>query len=98
MGDWTVPVLAVVLVTYASVSSRVESSWTSPAMVLTAVGLLLGDGAAGLVEADVAGRLVRHLAEATLGLVLFTDAGRRNLGGLRRRARLPARPVVRPAR
>src|SRR4029453_4213485 len=39
---------------------------------------------------DVAGQFVRRLAEATLTLVLFTDAVRVNLGRLRRQATPPA--------
>lgn len=91
MGDWSLPVLAAVLVGYAAVSRRVEHSWVSQAVVFTVVGLLLGNRAAGLVEVDVAGQFVRHLAEATLGLMLFTDAVRINLRVLRRRAGLPVR-------
>jgi sodium/hydrogen antiporter len=44
-----------------------------------------------VVEVDVAGQFVRRVAEATLTLVLFTDAVRVNLGRLRRESTLPAR-------
>ena len=45
-------------------------------MVFTAVGLLVGSEALGLVELAPAGETVKHLAEATLALVLFADASR----------------------
>jgi hypothetical protein len=44
-----------------------------------------------LVEADTANQFVRHLAEATLTLVLFCDAVRVNLGRLRHESALPTR-------
>ena len=91
MGEWTLPTLAVLLVAYAAVSLRVQTSPISQAMVFVAVGLLVGDRVLDLVDADVAGQFVRHLAEATLTLMLFTDAVRINLPRLRRESRVPAR-------
>ena len=44
-----------------------------------------------LVEADTANQFVRHLAEATLTLVLFRDAVRVNRGRLRHKSALPTR-------
>ena len=53
-------------------------------MVFVALGLLVGNRVLDLVDVDAANQFVRHLAEATLTLVLFTDAVRVNLGRLRR--------------
>jgi sodium/hydrogen antiporter len=91
MGDWTLPTLAVVLLAYAAVSLRIQSSGLSQAMVFSLVGLVVGNRVSGFVEADLASQFVRHLAEATLALLLFTDAVRINLEGLRRHAQLPVR-------
>jgi NhaP-type Na+/H+ or K+/H+ antiporter len=91
MGDWTLPTLAVLLVGYGAVSLRVQSSRVSQAMVFVLVGLLVGNRALEFVEVDVANQFLRHLAEATLTLMLFTDAVRINLAGLRREAQLPVR-------
>ena len=44
-----------------------------------------------LVEADTANQFVRHLAEATLTLVLFCDTVRVNRGRLRHESALPTR-------
>jgi NhaP-type Na+/H+ or K+/H+ antiporter len=60
-------------------------------MVFVALGLLAGNRVLDLVEADMANQFVRHLAEATLTLVLFTDAIRVNRGRLRHEAALPTR-------
>ena len=91
MGEWTLPALAVVLVAYAAVSGRLQGTWLSQATVFTVAGVVMAKQLVGVVEADFAGQVVRHLAEATLALVLFTDAVRINVHVLRREARLPIR-------
>ena len=60
-------------------------------MVFVALGLLVGNQFLELVEVDTANQYVRLLAEATLTLVLFTDAVRVNIRTLRREAALPTR-------
>ena len=91
MGEWTLPALAVVLMAYAAVSGRLQGTWLSQATVFTVAGVVMAKQLVGVVEADFAGQVVRHLAEATLALVLFTDAVRINVHVLRREARLPIR-------
>jgi NhaP-type Na+/H+ or K+/H+ antiporter len=81
----------VVLIAYAALSARLQSTVVTQAMVFVAVGLLVGDRVLRLVDVDAANQFVRHLAEATLTLVLFTDAVRVKLGRLRRQALVPAR-------
>jgi NhaP-type Na+/H+ or K+/H+ antiporter len=91
MHQWALPAIAVMLIAYGAVSGRLRSTPVSQAMVFIALGLLVSSRVLDLVEADVANQFVRHLAEATLTLVLFTDAVRVNLGRLRHEAALPAR-------
>ena len=91
MDHWALPAIAVMLIAYGAVSGRLRSTPISQAMVFVTLGLLAGNQALELVDADTVTQFVRHLAEATLGLVLFTDAARVNLGRLRREAALPAR-------
>jgi NhaP-type Na+/H+ or K+/H+ antiporter len=91
MDSWALAAVALVLIAYAAVSGRLASTPVTQAMVFVAVGLLVGDRVLGLIEADVARQFVRHLAEATLTLVLFTDAVRINRHRLRREALVPAR-------
>lgn len=88
--EWTLPAVALLLMAYAAVSARLRSTAISQAMVFVALGLLFRD-ALHVVEADVANLVVRHLAEVTLGLVLFTDAVRVNIRKLRREYQVPAR-------
>jgi|SRR5215207_7789306 len=91
MDAWALAATALVLMGYAAISGRLRSTPVTQAMVFVAVGLLAGNQALELIEADAAGQFVRHLAEATLALVLFTDAVRVNLGRLRRESLVPAR-------
>jgi sodium/hydrogen antiporter len=91
MNQWALPAIAVILVAYGAVSGRLRSTPVSQAMVFVALGLLIGSRFLDLVEVDAATQFVRLLAEATLTLVLFTDAIRVNRGRLRRESGLPAR-------
>ncbi|MGH2813518.1 MAG: cation:proton antiporter, partial [Actinomycetota bacterium] len=91
MHEWGLAGIALLLIGYAAVSGRMQSTVVTQAMVFVALGLLVGNRVLHLVEADTANQYVRHLAEATLALVLFTDAVRVNRRRLRREALVPAR-------
>jgi NhaP-type Na+/H+ or K+/H+ antiporter len=91
MDGWALAVIALVLMAYAAVSGRLASTPVSQAMVFVTVGLLVGNRVLELIEVEAASQFVRHLAEATLTLVLFTDAVRVKLGRLRRESPVPAR-------
>src|SRR5690348_5113025 len=60
-------------------------------MVFTAVGLIVGSEALGLIDVPPAGETVKLLAEATLVLVLFADASRMNVRALRGELSVPLR-------
>src|SRR6476659_1148466 len=60
-------------------------------MVFTAVGLVFGVDALGLVDPAATGESIKVLAEATLAVVLFADASRIDLRALRREYTVPAR-------
>jgi NhaP-type Na+/H+ or K+/H+ antiporter len=91
MNEWALPIIALLLIGYGALSGRLQSTVVTQAMVFVALGLLVGNRILHLVDVDVANQFVRLLAEATLTLVLFTDAVRINLGTLRRESALPAR-------
>lgn len=88
---WQLAVLALVLLAFASVSARIEGTSLTAPMVFTAAGLLFGVEALGLVDPSATGTGVKTLAEATLTVVLFSDASRIDLGALRRTLGIPAR-------
>jgi sodium/hydrogen antiporter len=91
MTHWALPAIAVMLLAYGAVSGRLRSLPVSQAMVFVTLGLLAGTQMVDLVDAATTTQFVRHLAEATLTLVLFTDAVRVNRGRLRHESALPTR-------
>lgn len=91
MSDWLLPIVAVLLIGYGAVSARLQISVVTQAMVFVVVGMLLGNRALHLVDFGSASVVVRHLAEATLAVVLFTDAVRVKLPRLRHEAAVPVR-------
>src|SRR5690348_9428489 len=91
MSDWTVPIVAVVVVAYALVSRRLDRTPVTAAIFFLSAGLLLGTKGLGWVDVGGGTEAVRLLAEATLTLVLFADASRIDLAALRREYVVPVR-------
>jgi sodium/hydrogen antiporter len=89
--SWTLATLAVTLLAFAVVSGRIEGTSLTAPMVFTGLGLLYGADALGLVDEPPSGKTVKLLAEATLTLVLFSDASRIDLRALRSEIALPVR-------
>jgi NhaP-type Na+/H+ or K+/H+ antiporter len=88
---WQLATLAAILLAYAAVSRRLDGTPVTAAMVFTTAGLLVGADALGLVDPDADGFAVKTLAEATLAVVLFSDASRIDLRALRGDLGLPTR-------
>lgn len=88
---WQLATLAVILLAFAAISGRIDGTSITAPMFFTAVGMLVGARALGLVDPPPLGHEVRVLAEATLSVVLFSDASRIDLRALRSEARAPAR-------
>ena len=84
-------VVAVVVLVYAGLSRRLANTVVSGPMVFVALGLLVGSKGLDLVDFSLSSELVRTVVEATLVLVLFSDASRIDLAGLRRHLDLPGR-------
>jgi NhaP-type Na+/H+ or K+/H+ antiporter len=88
---WQLVTLALILLGFAAVSRRIEGSPVTAAMLFTAAGLVVGVDALGLVDPEAEGLEVEVFAEATLAVVLFSDASRIDLTALRRTLHIPAR-------
>ena len=86
-----VAVIAVFVVAYGACAARLSRTVVTPPMVFVAFGIVMGPEALGVLELSIDQEAVRILAEATLVLVLFSDAARIDLRVLRRQAQLPAR-------
>jgi sodium/hydrogen antiporter len=88
---WALAVVALTLLAFAVISGRIAGTPITAPMVFTAVGLLFGSEALGLVELEPGGETVKLLAEATLATVLFADASRIDVRVLRSEVSVPAR-------
>jgi sodium/hydrogen antiporter len=88
---WALATVAAVLLGFAAISRRLDGTSITAPIVFAGVGLLVGSEALGLVEPDPDGTIVKHLAEATLALVLFADASRIDLRALRGEYTVPVR-------
>jgi NhaP-type Na+/H+ or K+/H+ antiporter len=88
---WAVAVVSLTLLAFAAISGRIAGTPITAAMIFTAVGLLVGSEALGLIEPAPAGEEVKLLAEATLALVLFADASRIDVRALRGELSVPLR-------
>ncbi|WP_017575518.1 cation:proton antiporter [Nocardiopsis kunsanensis] len=83
--------ISVLLLGYALISGWTRGAWLTAPMVFVTGGLVLGPAGTGVLDGTVPGQVVRVLTEATLVLVLFSDAVRIDLGALRRDYHLPIR-------
>jgi NhaP-type Na+/H+ or K+/H+ antiporter len=88
---WELATLALILLGFAAISARLDGTSITAPMVFTAAGLLVGVEALGLVDPSATGIEVKTLAEATLAVVLFSDASRIDLRALRQTLGIPAR-------
>jgi NhaP-type Na+/H+ or K+/H+ antiporter len=88
---WQLATVAVILLGFAAVSRRLDGTPVTAPMVFTGAGLLAGVEALGLVDPDADGLAVKTLAEATLAVVLFSDASRIDLRALRGELGVPVR-------
>ncbi len=89
--DWALASVAVALLAYAGVSGRISGTSLTAPMVFTACGLVFGTEVLGFIDLSPLGDDVQTLAEATLAVVLFSDASRIDLRALRGEAAVPAR-------
>ncbi len=84
-------IVGLTLLLVAAVSRRLSGTPVTPAMVVTAVGVLVGPLVLDDFSVPPTSSTVRTLAEATLAVVLFSDSSRVDLRALRRQASMPVR-------
>ena len=89
--EWSLAIVALTLLAVAAISGRLYGTPVTPVMVFVAVGLLVGPEVLGGIDLESSSATVRTLAEATLALVLFSDASRIDLALLRGEAGVPLR-------
>ncbi len=88
---WSLATLGLTLLLVAGVSGRLTGTAVTPAMVVVAVGVLVGPLVLGDLTIGPSSSTVRTLAEGTLAVVLFSDASRVDLAALRRERSIPIR-------
>jgi NhaP-type Na+/H+ or K+/H+ antiporter len=89
--DWSLAIVALAVLAVAAVSGRIAGTPVTPAMLFVGIGLLVGPKLLDELDLASTSSTVQTLAEATLALVLFSDASRINLRKLRRDANVPVR-------
>ena len=89
--EWTLAFVALSLIAVAAISKRLSGSPITPAMVFVSIGILIGPEVLDEVDIESTSSTARALAEATLALVLFSDASRIDLRALRREITVPLR-------
>jgi NhaP-type Na+/H+ or K+/H+ antiporter len=82
---------ALLVLGYAAVSGRLLGSVITPALVFVAGGVVASPDVLGWLDPTIGSESVRWIAEATLAIVLFSDASRVDLGALRREYVVPLR-------
>ena len=91
MGGSGLVALALLVLVYAAVSLRLSGTVVTAAMVFVAGGILVSDEVLGWLDPTIGSSTVRWVAEATLAVVLFSDASRIDLAALRREYVVPLR-------
>src|SRR5215203_627290 len=83
--------LAVVVVAYTVVASKLDRWWITGAMVFVATGAVLGPGGLDVLPFSLANETVLTITELTLALLLFSDASTVRLREVEGDAGLPRR-------
>ena len=91
MGGSGLVALSLLVLAYAAVSRRLSGTAITAAMVFVAGGILASDEVLGWLDPTIESQTVRWIAEATLTVVLFSDASRIDLAALRREYVVPLR-------
>ena len=89
--SWALACIALAVLAVAAVSRRLSGTPVTPAMLFVLIGVVIGPEVLDEVDAAPTGETVRALAEATLTVVLFSDASRITLSALRREYAVPLR-------
>lgn len=90
----SIAVVAVGLLVFSLVSGRFEGTVITPPLIFVLFGFAIGTDGFGIANLDPGHSTVHLIAEATLILVLFSDAARIDLTRLRRDHNLPLRMLL----
>lgn len=94
MEAFDVGIIAAFLIAYGLISGRVECSPLTGPMFFVGFGLLIGSKGFDIVDLSLDSTAVELLAEATLALLLFSDASKIDVMRLRHDVALPTRMLA----
>ena len=94
MEAFDIGVIAAFLIAYGLVSGRVEHSPLTGPMFFVGFGLLIGSEGLDVLDLSLDSQAVELLAEATLALLLFSDAVKIDVMRLRHDVALPSRMLA----
>ena len=94
MGNISIILIFVLFLCFGLISKRIDGSVITPPMIFVGVGLLLSDSFLGVVNFHIDHDLLHLLLEATLVLVLFSDAARIDLERLKSDHNVPQRMLL----
>lgn len=90
----SVMIVAGALLIYALVSGRLKGTILTAPLVFAIFGFAAGSGGLNIADLDIGHSAIHLIAEATLILVLFTDAARIDLNHVRKDHNLPVRMLL----
>ncbi len=94
MSLGSVMIVAGALLLYALVSGRLQGTVVTAPLVFAAFGFAAGPGGFNVADVAIGHSAIHLIAEATLILVLFTDAARIDLNRVRQDHNLPVRMLA----
>ena len=94
MEHLSIIVIFILFLCFGLVSKRIDGTVITPPMIFVGAGLLLSEVFFGALNFQVGHDLLHLLLEATLVLVLFSDAARIDLGILKRDHNVPQRMLL----
>ena len=94
MDLFSIAVISIGLLALALVSGRLKGTILTAPILFITFGLIIGHGGLSLADVDPGHSAIHLIAEATLILVLFTDAARIDLNRVRRDHNIPVRMLL----
>jgi len=90
----TVIIIAIIFISFGLLSEKIEGSMITPPLLFSGLGLLLSQKGVAIVDLHMDQHAIYIITEMTLVLVLFSDAARINLRGLKADHNIPVRMLL----
>ncbi|MFK5949059.1 MAG: hypothetical protein QM500_09880 [Methylococcales bacterium] len=95
MEHLTIIIIALIFMNSCSlISAKIDGYILTPPLIFSVLGLLLSQNSLALVDIHIDHHAIYIMAEITLVLVLFSDAARIDLRGLKTDHSLPVRMLL----